>query len=98
MDSRFTSVEGADGDHLSVCRLCEAGCGIIVSVTNNVITKVRGDPDDPSSKGHLCVKAGGMAEITADPDRVRQPLKRVGGPGEFKPVSWDEALRDIAAR
>jgi formate dehydrogenase len=39
-----------------------------------------------------------MIEVTYDPDRVLQPLKRVGGPGEFKPVTWDEALGDIASR
>src|SRR3546814_5122180 len=39
-----------------------------------------------------------MVSITYDPDRVLAPLKRTGGPGEFTPVSWDEALGDIAAR
>jgi formate dehydrogenase len=94
----FVDEPGADGLHRTFCRLCEAQCGLVAKVHDGVITKVSPDRDHPVSEGHLCVKGPGMAAITNDPDRVLTPLKRVGGPGEFEPVSWEEALDDIAAR
>lgn len=89
---------GTDGPHRTYCRLCEAQCGLVAQVRDGVIIKVGPDRDHPVSEGHLCVKGPGMLSITYDPDRVLTPLKRVGGPGEFVAVSWDEALDDIAAR
>lgn len=89
---------GADGVHQTYCRLCEAQCGLLATVTDGRISEIKPDRDHPVSRGHLCVKAPGMLEITYDPDRLTQPLKRTGAPGEFEPVSWDEALDDIAAR
>jgi hypothetical protein len=61
---------------------------------------VAGDPDHPPTHGALCTKVSRYAERTYHPERVLQPLKRVGpkGSGRFEPVSWDEALTDIAAR
>lgn len=96
--SDFQSVPGADGDHHTYCRLCEAQCGLVASVEEGRITKISPNREHPVSRGHLCIKAPGMLEITYDPDRVTTPLKRVGGPGEFEPCSWDEALDDIAQR
>ena len=96
--NKFSAVPGADGRHVTYCRLCEAQCGLIADVADGKIVKVGPDRDHPVSSGHLCVKGPGMASITHDPDRVLRPLKRIGEPGEFTPVSWDEALSDIAAR
>lgn len=96
--SEIQSIAGADGDHHTYCRLCEAQCGLIATVEKGRITKVSPNRDHPVSKGHLCIKAPGMLEVTYDPDRVLSPLKRVGGPGEFAPCTWDEALDDIAKR
>jgi formate dehydrogenase len=95
---RFTDHPGAEGLHRTFCRLCEAQCGLIAHVRDGVITKVAPDRAHPVSEGHLCVKGPAMAAITHDPDRVLTPLRRIGGPGEFEPVSWDEALDDIARR
>ncbi|MCR9278752.1 MAG: molybdopterin-dependent oxidoreductase [Pseudomonadaceae bacterium] len=96
--STLESTPGADGEHHTYCRLCEAQCGLIASVSDGKITKVSPNRDHPVSRGHLCVKAPGMLEVTYDPDRVLTPLKRIGGPGEFAPCTWDEALEDIAHR
>lgn len=96
--SHFTTTPGADGPHPTFCRLCEAQCGLVADVKAGRIVKVRPDHHHPVSEGHLCVKGPGMVDITYDPDRVTTPLKRVGGPGEFEPVGWDEALDDIASR
>ena len=89
---------GADGNHITYCRLCEAQCGLIAEVADGRIVRVGPDRDHPVSRGHLCVKGPGMVNVTYDPDRILSPLKRVGGPGEFEPVSWDEAIADIGDR
>ena len=94
----FTTVPGADGDHVTYCRICEALCGMVATVADGKIVKIRPDRDNPHSQGHICVKGPALADVTYDADRILRPLKRVGGPGEFREVGWDEALDDIAAR
>lgn len=80
------------------CRICEAECGVIATVENDKIIDVKADKDNPHSQGFMCTKAKAMVDVVDDPDRVLTPMKRVGGPGEFEPCTWDEALSDIAAR
>ena len=65
-----------------------------------VAVNVAGDPTHPTTAGTLCTKVSRYLERTYHADRVLHPLKRVGtkGAGLFTRVSWDEALRDIAAR
>jgi anaerobic selenocysteine-containing dehydrogenase len=62
------------------------------------VIRVAGDPDHPPTHGALCTKVSRYAERTYHPERVLTPLRRVGpkGSGRFEPVSWDEALDDIA--
>ena len=94
----FSSLPGEDGVHATFCRLCEAQCGMLATVAEGRISHVGPDRDHPVAQGHICVKGPGMVDITYDEDRVLTPLKRVGEAGQFEPVSWDEALGDIAAR
>jgi anaerobic selenocysteine-containing dehydrogenase len=89
---------GADGEHITFCRLCEAQCGMIATVADDRIVKVVPDREHVVSEGHICIKGANMASITHDPDRVLHPLRRSGTPGKFERVSWDEALDDIAGR
>ena len=89
---------GATGRHISFCRLCEAFCGLAVDVDDGRMTKVMPDRENPHSLGHVCVKGTSALDLVYDPDRLLQPMRRVGGPGEFEPVGWDEAMADIAAR
>ena len=89
---------GEDGEHVTFCRLCEALCGLTVEVRGGRIARIGPDRAHPVSEGHLCVKGARMVDVVHDPDRVLTPLRRTGGPGEFEPVGWDEALDDIAAR
>ena len=89
---------GEDGHHVTYCRICEPLCGLVAEVKDGRIVKVRPDKDNPHSLGHVCIKGTSAHNITHDPDRILTPLRRTGGPGEFEPVSWDEALEDIASR
>lgn len=89
---------GEDGVHPTFCRLCEAFCGLVATVENGRVTTLAPDRANPHSQGHVCVKGVAFHHVTHDPDRVLRPLKRTGGPGTFTPVSWEEALGDIAAR
>ena len=79
---------------LGVCNLCEAICGLELTLTDGRVTGIRGNPDDPLSRGHICPKGTALADIHADPDRLRRPVKRVGD--EWQEIGWDEAL-DLAA-
>ncbi|HEV8625895.1 MAG TPA: molybdopterin-dependent oxidoreductase, partial [Acidimicrobiia bacterium] len=80
------------------CRICEPLCGMVATVEDGRLVSLRADKENPHSKGFCCAKGIAMAEVQNDPDRVLYPLKRVGGPGEFEPVTWEEALGDIARR
>jgi len=73
---------------------------MLVSVEGGRAIGIRGNPDHPPTHGALCTKVSRYVERTYHPDRVLRPMKRVGpkGSGRFAPVSWDEALDDIAAR
>lgn len=81
-------------------RMDHGGCGMIVHVENGRITKIEGNPDSPLSRGTLCAKGLAQLERLNHPDRLKDPLKRVGprGGGQWEPISWDEALETIAGR
>jgi len=83
----------------STCGLCPIGCGILVHVDNGRVTKVEGDPDSPLNKGELCPKGLASLEYLYYPNRLQDPLKRMGerGEGEWLSVSWDEALDTVAS-
>ena len=83
----------------SVCRVCHGGCGVLVSVQDGKIVKVKGDPASPMSKGWMCVKGMASLEIANHPDRLKSPLKRKGerGIGEWETISWEEALNEISS-
>jgi anaerobic selenocysteine-containing dehydrogenase len=82
--------------HISQCTLCEAHCGIHVTVTDDQVSRIAGNPDDVFSKGYICPKATAMGGLHHDPDRLRTPMRRVGD--SFEPVSWAEAFTEIGAR
>ena len=98
MADTYQTTPGEDGQHITYCRLCEAVCGMVATVEDGKITRISPDRNHVASKGHICVKGPAIREVAYDEDRVLTPLKRVGGPGEFEPVSWDDAMADIASR
>ena len=83
--------------HLRLCPFCEQNCGTIVEVDHATqeIVGVRGDKDDPLSKGYICTKAYAMKDLHHDPDVLRKPLIRRNG--RFEEADWEEAL-DFAAQ
>ena len=78
------------------CRICEPLCGMIATVEDGRLVALRPDKGHPLSSGFACQKGIAFAEVHNDPDRVTAPLRR--GPRGFEPVSWDEAMTDIAER
>jgi anaerobic selenocysteine-containing dehydrogenase len=88
---------------LVACNLCEAICGLELTIEDGphgsrTVTGVRGDKDDPLSRGHICPKGVAIADIYSDPDRLRRPIRRVGnGPdARWQEISWDEAFDAVA--
>ncbi|WP_330176566.1 molybdopterin oxidoreductase family protein [Streptomyces sp. NBC_01498] len=81
---------------LRVCPLCEATCGLTLTIEGTRVTGARGDRDDVFSKGFVCPKGAAFGDLDADPDRLRTPLIRVDG--ELREAGWDEAFDLIAAR
>jgi len=76
------------------CVLCFNNCGLEVITEGSKIVKVRGDKENPRSKGYLCRKGASIAYFQNNPERLRFPLKRVGD--RFDRISWDKALDEIA--
>ena len=80
----------------ATCPLCEATCGLEVTLHKGAVTAVRGDDRDVLSHGYICPKGALIGALHADPDRLRTPLIRRGG--RLAEASWDEALAEVAAR
>ena len=78
------------------CPLCEAGCGLEITVKGDRVTRIRGDQHDVFSHGFLCPKGSTLRQLHEDPDRLRQPLVRRDG--ELVAVSWEEAFADEHGR
>ena len=85
--------------HYRSCTLCEAGCGVAVTVDGDRVLAVRGDEADPFSKGYICPKASALADLHDDPDRLKRPVVRdARSPSGWREVSWDEAIELVASK
>lgn len=86
----------------SVCpHDCPSACPLDVEITaEGKVGRVRGASSNPYTDGIVCAKVGRYAERIYHPERVTQPLKRVGpkGSGQFEVISWDQALDEIVAK
>jgi anaerobic selenocysteine-containing dehydrogenase len=85
-----------DGKHFRACNLCEAICGLEITVANGAITDLRGDPLDPLSHGHICPKGNALIDLHADPDRLKTPVRRTRD--GWEPIAWDDAYDLVAER
>ncbi|HZR42656.1 MAG TPA: molybdopterin-dependent oxidoreductase [Ktedonobacteraceae bacterium] len=75
-------------------------CGMIVEVTDNRVTSIKGDPQNPDSRGFLCLRGQATHEIPGNPRRLLTPLQRIGprGSDRWEPISWDDAYALIVER
>lgn len=81
--------------HKTACILCYVNCGLEVETRGSRITKVRGDRDNPRSRGYLCQKAARIPFYTESPHRLTKPLRRTPD-GGYEAIDWDTAIREIA--
>ncbi|MGC9670789.1 molybdopterin oxidoreductase family protein [Planosporangium sp. 12N6] len=79
----------------TTCPLCEATCGLAVTVSDGRITGVRGDADDVFSHGFICPKGASLGQLDADPDRLSAP--RIRRDGALVPTDWDTAFEAVDA-
>jgi anaerobic selenocysteine-containing dehydrogenase len=88
----------ASGEWLSTgCILCSINCGLEVQVEGRHITKVKGDRNNPRSRGYTCEKQARIDSYQNARDRLTAPLRRRSD-GTFEEVDWDTAIREVAAR
>ncbi|MFI5830290.1 molybdopterin-dependent oxidoreductase [Streptomyces sp. NPDC051578] len=79
---------------LRICPLCEATCGLTLTIEGTTVTGARGDRDDVFSRGFICPKGASFGALDADPDRLRTPLVRRDG--RLREATWEEAYDAIA--
>lgn len=86
----------------TTCYMCACRCGIEVTVEDNRVRFIRGNPDHPINKGVLCAKGNAGIMKQMSPAKLRNPLMRKPGTergaGEFVEVSWEEALEVLTER
>ena len=85
--------KGHNSVHYRNCNLSEAICGIEITRDGDHLT-IRGDKDDPFSRGFICPKAVALQDIHYDKDRLKQPIRRT--PSGWQPIEWDEAFDEVA--
>lgn len=82
--------------HYRSCNLCEAICGIEITHEGGKVLSIKGDQNDPFSRGHICPKALALKDIYEDRNRLKKPVKRVGG--EWREISWEQAFDEISVK
>lgn len=79
--------------HYRNCNLCEAICGIEITVQADQRLDIRGDKNDPFSRGYICPKAAALQDLHYDKDRLRYPVRRT--PHGWQRIGWDEAFEEV---
>jgi len=85
----------------TICCYCAVGCGAIVHTRkrgDGRVINIEGDPDHVINRGALCSKGASLRQLTENENRLLEPMYRAPGAKEWKPVSWDWALTEIAKR
>jgi len=86
---------------LSICPYCAVGCGVIVQTSrkgDGRVINIEGDPDHVINRGSLCSKGASLRQLTENENRITDPMYRAPYSKEWKKVSWDWALTEIAKR
>lgn len=82
--------------HYRTCNLCEAVCGIEIEHDGGEILSIRGDKEDPFSRGHICPKALALKDVYLDKNRLKTPVKRFDD--EWREISWEAAFKEIGEK
>ena len=82
--------------HARTCHICEANCGVLMTVRDGEVVSVKGNPDHVLSEGYICPKATAIPDLQNDPDRLRTPIKKTDQ--GWEEISWDQAFDEIAER
>ncbi|PHQ25596.1 dehydrogenase [Marinobacter guineae] len=85
-----------NGTHYRTCHLCEAMCGVAIEMKDGHIAYIKGDENDPLSRGHICPKAVALQDLHEDPDRLRKPIRKTAT--GWQEMDWDEAFDLVADR
>ncbi len=83
--------------HYRACNLCEAICGLEITVRGREILRIEGDRQDPFSRGYICPKGVALQDLHNDPNRLRHPVRRTAG-GNWERISWEAAFDEVATR
>jgi anaerobic selenocysteine-containing dehydrogenase len=78
------------------CRICEAGCGLIAEVEDNIIKSIRPNKDHVASKGFACKKGLNFHELVHSPDRLKGPIKKENG--QWNEIQWKDAFKEIGSQ
>ncbi|MFW5925889.1 MAG: molybdopterin-containing oxidoreductase family protein [Myxococcota bacterium] len=82
--------------HTTFCRICEALCGLEVTVDQGRVTDIRPDDQHVATKGFACIKGLKQHRLYGSPDRLTHPEKRVGD--RWERISWEQAIEEIGAK
>ena len=81
----------------SLCNGCSSKCGLIATTVDGQLWTLKGNEVHPYSKGRICGRGHGLAQMAYSDERVTQPLRRKDD-GTFEPIDWDTAFKEIGAK
>jgi len=82
--------------HYGVCNICDSICGLEIEYEGSEVISIRGDKQDPFSRGHICPKGPSHKDVYKDPDRLRKPVRRNGD--KWEEISWEQGLDEAGKK